>query len=755
MGTRLERVTGQLHRVNLLDRAAAAYAALGEAVGAKQRKTGELMFGSMIAAIRREFPIGDPTFLDIAKEVRSNIDVIHARRRGGPMEAIRIEVLRPLDAFNRRLVPAIEHWQTLTFERELLASLVPLARSHPAIALGHRGGMAARAVRMAKSGLLRSVLPRVSEQLSQQQEFNAGVIDALERWANGEEIPELNRLSRLGALEVVTPSALDRWFDLQRLFNRKVVDAVSILRDGRQDLERSYRHWQQRFETAHVAEVISRFEGTSTLPRLRVVIEGDDPRAVAATKQSLAVQPGRWSYDDASAEWVVFIAAGDRLAPHAFAELSLHLAQHPTQHLVYCDSDELNAEGRRSKPFCKPDWSPELALEVDFVAGLVAVHREDAVGKAAPIELALRLHERALPIGHLPSILVHRRCGATAARTPPHVVEEHLARNNESGRVVETTTGQRVVRPVVGSPLVSIIVPFKDRPELLEQLVTSIAAHEPSVPYELVLVSNNSTSPATHRFLETLKGSKYVHTELNVPFNYSAVNNHGVRLAKGELLLFLNNDIQVGGSGWLEELVAHAQRPAIGAVGANLTFPGGRLQHAGVVVGMAGFAAHPFWRANPGEAWTAWGMSTWTRNVSAVTGACLMMRREVFEAIGGFDESIIVSGSDVELCLRVRSKGLRIVNTPHVALTHHESATRRATTIPDMDAWLSYVRFRDLIIKGDPYWNPNLSLTMPDGSLRTDARTAAELAAQLLGWGLPSSKDALEQFVKPPPSAAA
>jgi GT2 family glycosyltransferase len=269
-----------------------------------------------------------------------------------------------------------------------------------------------------------------------------------------------------------------------------------------------------------------------------------------------------------------------------------------------------------------------------------------------------------------------------------------------------------------------VIVPFKDKPELLEMLVGSLQKKTEYENYELLLISNNSTEPQTFELIEKLDGPKIRHLTWDHPFNYPAINNFGARHAKGELLLFLNNDIEVIEGDWLSELVAQASRPEVGAVGAKLLFPSRKIQHAGVVLGMGGFADHVFAGLPDDGTWTAFGVADWTRDYLALTSACLMMRREFFEELGGYDEKFQVCGSDVDLCLRARSAGKQVIYTPQSILVHHESATRRTDRIPVNDFWESFRAYRPYLGK-DPYYNPNLSLARTEPWLRDPAEQPA------------------------------
>ncbi|WP_375772818.1 glycosyltransferase [Archangium gephyra] len=456
----------------------------------------------------------------------------------------------------------------------------------------------------------------------------------------------------------------------------------------------------------------------------------------------------------ARGEAVAFLEASDRLAPHALAEVALALHARPTARLFYTDEDRLDGAGQRRRPFFKPDWSRDMQRECNYASRLLVARRglceelggmRDGFEGAELMDLLLRASEKQVPISHVSSVLYHRRelpqafqvVGASAHTA----LSQHLSRCGEDAEAWTTHGGLlRVRHRVKGTPRVSIIVPFKDKPELLSQLWRSFRAKTQWDNWQLILVSNNSVNPRTFELLDELEDPRILKLTWNHPFNYSAVNNFAARHADGELLLFLNNDIEVIDEGWMEELIAQAQRPEVGLVGPLLLFPNGLVQHAGVVLGPGGFATHPFWRYRPDEQWTPFGRMDHTRDYLAVTSACVMVRREVFEAVGGYDERFRVSGSDVELALRIVKRGLRCVYTPHTRLVHHESATRRLDAIPDRDAWLSYAAFRPWTRAGaDPFYNPHLTLNAMNCGLRTDERSPEALAVQMLAWELPAT----------------
>ncbi len=487
--------------------------------------------------------------------------------------------------------------------------------------------------------------------------------------------------------------------------------------------------------------------------RIRVLRQEANGGIARATNAGIAAATG---------DFVAFLDHDDVLAPHALAAVALRLAEEPGLDVVYSDEDRIDLEGRRHDPFFKPDWSPDLLRSVNYICHFTVVRRalleeagrlREGFDGSQDYELMLRLSERTRRIAHVPQVLYHWRAhpssfsrgqeGLRAASTAGvRALREHLERLGE-GATVESPalTTYRVRYPLQGQPRVSIIVPFKDRPDLLDTLTRSLLEKTRYPHYELVLVSNNSTKPETYALLERLTDPRIVKLRWDHPFNYPAINNWAAKQATGELLLFLNNDMEVVDGDWLEELVSQAQRPEVGAVGAKLLFPEGTVQHAGVVVGLTGFAGHPFWRLPDTGCMTPFGHADWTRNYLSVTSACVILRRPLFEELGGFDERFQVCGSDVELGLRLNARGLRVVYTPHAKLIHHESASRRVDAIPEADYWLSYAAYRPYLRAGDPFYNPNLTLVGTDCALREDERSGEALAVQTLSKDLPGARE--------------
>ncbi|HKC61617.1 MAG TPA: glycosyltransferase family 2 protein [Myxococcales bacterium] len=455
--------------------------------------------------------------------------------------------------------------------------------------------------------------------------------------------------------------------------------------------------------------------------RRMAVHECADPSADALNRAAAA---GR-------GELLVLLDAGDRLVPQALFSLAATGARDAG--LLYSDEDLLGQQ-----PLLKPAWSPEALLSHDSVGGVAAVRRElfeaaggfREMGGAERHDLLLRLLPRLGRVKHVPQVLLHR----TADRPQPEedrrrAISDHVLR--AYGPHYRVAPDGAILYEPPTPARVSIVVPTRDRADLLRACIESLDRHRFAARAELVVVDNGSVEPATHEYLATLARREATKV-LPYPaaFNWSAVNNFAARHATGDYLLFLNNDVEALAPGWLDALLAFASRPEIGMAGGLLLYPDGTVQHAGVVVGLTGYAGHVFAGRRPDEI-TPFGRADRIRDCTAVTGACMMMRREVFDQLGGFDESFILCGSDVEICLRARARGLRVVMTPHARLLHHEAKTR-GTEIPRSDFQRSFAAYEPYLRGGDPYFNPNLSLKDPAVMLRDGPEDMLEFARSFL-----------------------
>ena len=398
-------------------------------------------------------------------------------------------------------------------------------------------------------------------------------------------------------------------------------------------------------------------------------------------------------------------------------------------------------------PNYKPDFAPDTLRSYNYICHLSAFSRAllDAAGGgfdprydgSQDYDLILRLTEKARKIVHIPQILYLWRThtGSTASDisvkaytmdAARQALAAHLTRVGLQGKVendaIPSTYDIRYV--LDGQPLVSIVIPTKDHADVLKRCIDSIREKTTWPSWEIVLVENNSTEAETFRYYETLKADSRVRlVTYQGGFNYSAINNFGVRHAQGQYYLLLNNDIEVITPDWIERMLMFAHRPDVGAVGAMLYYPDDTVQHAGVILGIGGVAGHAHKYFKRGEPGFMYRLRV-AQNLSAVTAACMLVRREVWEAVGGLDEQLAVAFNDVDFCLRVRQAGYLVVWTPHAELYHYESRSRgKENTLEKQQRFAGEIaffhqRWDAVLDAGDPYYNPNLTLKRENFSLR-------------------------------------
>jgi len=465
--------------------------------------------------------------------------------------------------------------------------------------------------------------------------------------------------------------------------------------------------------------------------RIKVTFLKENQHIAGNSNQALSLAEGAFTG---------FLDHDDELAPFALFEIVRFLNENPSIDFIYSDEDKIDSEGRRVLPFLKPGWSPDLLLSVNYICHF-AVLRHSIVKElggfrsgydgAQDYDLFLRASNITSRIAHIPKILYHWRDHERSTATD--VSRKEYA--DKSGRAALTDflkssridanvlpgivkTNYLVRYSIIGRPLVSIIIPFKDKVDLLQKCIDSILKKTTYEEYELLLVSNRSNEEETFRYLDAIgKNERIKVLTFDEGFNYSKINNYAAQFSRGEFLLFLNNDTEVIEGDWLIFLLEHAQRKEIGAVGCKLLFPDNTIQHAGVIVGITGFAGHVF-AGLPEHTYNYFGSTDFVRNYLAVTGACLMVRREVFDEVGGFHESFIVCGSDVDFCLRIHNRGYRNLYTPYAVLYHHEAASR-GTCIPLIDFQRSLESYEKFVYIRDPYYNPNLTFLKTDCTLKT------------------------------------
>jgi GT2 family glycosyltransferase len=435
----------------------------------------------------------------------------------------------------------------------------------------------------------------------------------------------------------------------------------------------------------------------------------------------------------AKGDWIGFVDHDDVLEPDAVFQHVKWLQDHRDADLIYSDEDKLTEEGLDA-PIFKPDWSPDYFLSCNYICHFTIIRAEvlKQVGGfrsefdgAQDYDLFLRIIDRSTRIDHIPRVLYHwRRSPASTAdnirRKPGSLetgrlaLEAHLDRQAIRGHVTVDwrTHAYWIKRDLAEAKPISIIIPMRDRVELLERCIESITRETSYAPYEIVIVDNDSQTEEARRFLSTTKHRVLPYSG---PFNFSAMNNFAAEQTESPWLLFLNNDTEVINGDWLTIMAEHIQRPEVGAVGPRLLYPDDTVQHGGVVLGVGGIAEHAF-RGFPAEAPGVCRQLQVTRNYSAVTGACLLTRRDVFNKVRGFDEERLpVTFSDIDLCLKIRRAGYLIVYTPFARLYHHESGTRRRSVEP-METGVMRERWAP-ILEYDPFYNPNLSRDRADFSL--------------------------------------
>lgn len=475
-----------------------------------------------------------------------------------------------------------------------------------------------------------------------------------------------------------------------------------------------------------IPRLIARHAGEE--PRIRTVRRAENGHIARATNDALAL---------ASGAVCAFLDHDDQLAETALYEIAGALRADPGLVLLYSDEDKIDARGRRFEPHFKSDFDRELLQGQNYVNHLCAVRtdRLRALGGLRPgfegsqdHDLLLRLTETIehREVRHIPRVLYHWRAasgsGTFSDRALTRAEEARLRALAEvaarrGARAERGPKGfNRLVRPVPEpAPLVSVVIPTRDRADLLAVALDGLLSGTDYPNIEAVVVDNDSREEATRALFARLAAEPRVRVlPVPGPFNFSDLSNRGAASAGGAVLLFLNNDVEVLEPGWLTELVSIACEPGIGAVGAKLLYPDGTLQHGGIVLGVGGVAGHSH-LGIAGDAPGYFARMQLTQEVSAVTGACLAIRAEVFARVGGFDAAALpVAFNDVDLCLRLRAAGYRNVWTPFARLIHHESKSRGAEDTPEkrarFEAESRVMRERwGAELRADPYYNPNLS----------------------------------------------
>ena len=535
-----------------------------------------------------------------------------------------------------------------------------------------------------------------------------------------------------------TISVLMPTYDTPTRYLREAIESVQ---------RQEYPHWElciadDASKAPHVRQVLAEYAAGDA--RIRVCYRPDNGHISAASNSALALATG---------EFVALLDHDDRLHPLALHYVAEAIVGTPGVAMIYSDEDKVDTAGLRNGPYFKSDFNYELFLAQNMVShlGCYATETVRALGGfrvglegSQDWDLGLRVFEQvgAAAIVHIPRVLYHWRelPGSTAVSVneKPYAwvagrraVEEHVRRRSIDATVLPAPglPSWNRIRYAVPSPApkVSIVIPTRDKVFLLRNCIASILEKTTYPNYEIVIVDNGSVEADTENYLRSLPTDRIRVLRDDAPFNYSRLNNRAVEASSGELVCLLNNDIEVVTPDWLEEMVGIVSQGSVGIVGARLWYPDQRIQHAGVILGIGGIASHSHRfapRGNPGY----FGRAVLHQQLSAVTGACLLVSRKLWDTLDGLDETLAVAFNDVDFCLRAGALGRRVVWTPYAELIHHESISRGPENTPEkierFEAEQALMRQRwGELIKADPFYSPNLTLLAEDFSLAWESRT--------------------------------
>lgn len=474
--------------------------------------------------------------------------------------------------------------------------------------------------------------------------------------------------------------------------------------------------------------------------RFRYIVLGENRGIAGNTNAAMELAQG---------DYIVLADHDDRLTPDALYECARALNEHPACDVLYSDEDKLDMDGGALfDPHFKPDFNPDLLTSVNYISHLFVVKRtlvsrcggfRQEFDGAQDYDFIFRCTESAEEIRHIPKVLYHWRCHQESTASNPEsklyafeagarAIMAHYERTGIRAEKVEKGVDYGIYHTkfhIEGEPLVSVIIPNKDHTEDLDHCIRPMLTKSAWKALEIVVVENNSTKPETFSYYKKIQKEfpnvRVVRWERE--FNYSAINNFGVKAARGEYLLFMNNDIELIAEDFIEEMLGFCQRGDVGIVGARLLYEDDTIQHAGVVVGFGGIAGHTFIGLHKAEN-SYFHRAMCAQDYSAVTAACMMSKRSVFEQAGGFSEELAVAFNDIDYCMKVRAQGKLVVYAPYAVLHHYESKSRGLEDTPEKVARFNREiaifarKWPEILKNGDPYYNPNLTLRKSNFSLR-------------------------------------
>jgi GT2 family glycosyltransferase/2-polyprenyl-3-methyl-5-hydroxy-6-metoxy-1,4-benzoquinol methylase len=521
---------------------------------------------------------------------------------------------------------------------------------------------------------------------------------------------EISRFTSLPTISIITPV-----YNVDEEYLRACIESVR---------DQVYENWElclvdDASLKRHVRRVLREYEGIDD--RIKIAYNTKNSGISETTNRGIKMSTG---------EYVAFLDNDDLLARDALFEVVKLINEHPDADAIYSDEDKISPDGQLCEPFFKPDWSPEYFRGVMYVGHLLTVRKRVAeeaglinrvYDRVQDYEFMLRVSEKTDLIYHIPKILYHWRKieGSVASSVDSkgdispiqaHAVTAHLKRIGLPADAEPGSLPHRAAIVPSGrdfDPLVSIIIPTKDRPDLIGRCLASIFGETTYPRFEVIVIDNQTTDPEAERIIASYPVTIVSYDQ---PFNFSMMNNYGARSAKGDYLVFLNNDTEIVTKDWIEHLLYYVEQPDVAAAGPLLLYPDKRVQHAGVVLGLRGTADHVMRYHHP--EWDGYaGSLSCAREVSAVTAACMMVQASVFFDCGGFNEYYEIHYQDVDLCLKFIAAGYRIIFTPRVLLTHFECATRGRQKYNLIDRYLLIDQWEEMLCN-DKYYNKNFDCSV-------------------------------------------